>query len=156
MSTKRNVKYLLTSQYQITDVGHFRLHTIYNLSSEASIELLSRVAPQLTNEQMIEIANLAGNVPLALDIIGAIFNFPEAPTVRKVIQSLKENVVAALSRPELVSRVDVSIGLAYSYLTPETEGSSVLICPISQTLSLLKVHFRYLVTVLNLHTLRRC
>ena len=121
VSTKRNVKYLLTSQYRITEVGHFRLHTIYNLSTEASIELLSRVAPQLTNDQMVEIANLAGNVPLALDIIGAIFNFPEAPTVKEVIQGLRENVVATLSPLELNSRIDVSIGLAYSYLTPQLQ-----------------------------------
>ena len=121
VSTKRNVKYLLTSQYRITEVGHFRLHTIYNLSTEASIELLSRVAPQLTNDQMVEIANLAGNVPLALDIIGAIFNFPEAPTVKEVIQGLRENVVATLSPLELNSRIDVSIDLAYSYLTPQLQ-----------------------------------
>ena len=121
VSTKRNVKYLLTSQYRITEVGHFRLHTIYNLSTEASIELLSRVAPQLINDQMVEIANLAGNVPLALDIIGAIFNFPEAPTVKEVIQGLRENVVATLSPLELNSRIDVSIGLAYSYLTPQLQ-----------------------------------
>ena len=121
VSTKRNVKYLLTSQYRITEVGHFRLHTIYNLSTEASIELLSRVAPQLTNDEMVEIANLAGNVPLALDIIGAIFNFPEAPTVNEVIQGLRENVVATLSPLELNSRIDVSIGLAYSYLTPQLQ-----------------------------------
>ena len=121
VSTKRNVKYLLTSQYRITEVGHFRLHTIYNLSTEASIELLSRVAPQLTNDQMVEIANLTGNVPLALDIIGAIFNFPEAPTVKEVIQGLRENVVATLSPLELNSRIDVSIGLAYSYLTPQLQ-----------------------------------
>ena len=121
VSTKRNVKYLLTSQYRITEVGHFRLHTIYNLSTEASIELLSRVAPQLTNDEMVEIASLAGNVPLALDIIGAIFNFPEAPTVKEVIQGLRENVVATLSPLELNSRIDVSIGLAYSYLTPQLQ-----------------------------------
>ena len=121
VSTKRNVKYLLTSQYRITEVGHFRLHTIYNLSTESSIELLSRVAPQLTNDQMVEIANLAGNVPLALDIIGAIFNFPEAPTVKEVIQDLRENVVATLSPLELNSRIDVSIDLAYSYLTPQLQ-----------------------------------
>ena len=121
VSTKRNVKYLLTSQYRITEVGHFRLHTIYNLSTEASIKLLSRVAPQLTNDQMVEIANLAGNVPLALDIIGAIFNFTEAPTVKEVIQGLRENLVATLSPLELNSRIDVSIDLAYSYLTPQLQ-----------------------------------
>ena len=70
---------------------------------------------------MVEIANLTGNVPLALDIIGAIFNFPEAPTVKEVIQGLRENVVATLSPLELNSRIDVSIDLAYSYLTPQLQ-----------------------------------
>ena len=118
VSTK-SVRYLLTSQHRITDIGNFRLHPIYNLSTEASIQLLSRVAPVLTHDQMIQIANLTGNVPLALDIVGAIFNYPDPPAVEEVIQGLIDNLVATLSPIEVHSKVDVSIGLAYSYLTPE-------------------------------------
>ena len=117
----KSVRYLLTSQHQITDIGNFRLHPIYNLSTEASIQLLGKVAPGLTHDQIIQIANLTGNVPLALDIVGAIFNYPDPPTVEEVIQGLRDNLVATLSPLEVHSKVDASIGLAYSYLTPELQ-----------------------------------
>ena len=115
----KSVRYLLTSQRRITDIGNFRLHHIYILSTEASIQLLGKVAPGLTHDQMIQIANLTGNVPLALDIVGAIFNYPDPPTVEEVIQGLRDNLVDTLSPLEVHSKVDASIGLAFSYLTPE-------------------------------------
>ena len=67
----------------------------------------------------MQIAELTGNVPLALDVVGAIFKFPNAPTAEEVIQSLRENPVTTLSSSKIHSKLDVSIGLAYSYLSPE-------------------------------------
>ena len=67
----------------------------------------------------MQIAELTGNVPLALDFVGAIFKFPNAPTAEEVIQGLKKNPVATLSPPELYSHLDTSIGLAYSFLSPD-------------------------------------
>ena len=119
-SSRKTVKYLLTSQKWVADIGNFRLHAIYNLSTEAAVELLGKVAPSLTDGQKRQIADLTGNVPLALDVIGAIFKFPDAPTPEEVIEGLGENLVATLSPDELVSsKVDVSIGIAYNYLTPD-------------------------------------
>ena len=117
----KSVRYLLTSQHQITDIGNFRLHPIYNLSTEASIQLLGKVAPGLTHDQMIQIANLTGNVPLALDVVGAIFNYPDPLAVEEVIRGLRDNLVDTLSPLEVHSKVSVSIGLAYSYLTPDLQ-----------------------------------
>ena len=88
-SSRKRVRFILTSQRQITDIANFIVHSIYNLSTEASIELLGKVASGLTKEQMTQIADLTGNVPLALDVIGAIFNYPGAPTVEEVIEGLK-------------------------------------------------------------------
>ena len=45
--------------------------------------------------------------------------FPDAPTPEEVIEGLKKNLVGTLSPAELHSKVDVSISLAYHYLTPE-------------------------------------
>ena len=116
-SRRLSVRYLLTSQKWVADIGNFRLHPIYNLSFEASIQLLGRLAPSLTNEQKMKIATLTGNVPLALKVVGAIFNFPDAPVVEEVIQGLEDNPVSTLSPSKLHSTVEVSIGVAYSYLT---------------------------------------
>ena len=117
--SQKRVRYLLTSQKWVADIGNFRLHAIYNLSSEAAIQLLGAVAPSLTDDQKRQIADLTGNVPLALQVVGAIFKFPDAPTAEEVLQGLRANLVSTLSPDELHSKVDVSMGVAYSYLTPE-------------------------------------
>ena len=84
-SSRKNVRYILTSQKREADIVNFRLHAIYNLSSSAAIELLDRLAPSLTDNQKMQIADLTGNVPLALDVVGAIVKFPDAPTPEEVI-----------------------------------------------------------------------
>ena len=124
-SYRRNVRFILTSQKWVTDIGNFRLHAIYNLSSEAAIELLAILAPGLMEDQKMEIADLTGNVPLALEVVGAIFNFPDSPTAEEVIDGLRKNLIAILSPDELHSKVDACIDLAYSYLTPEQKQSCV-------------------------------
>ena len=118
-SSKKNLRYILTSQKWEADVGNFQLHAIYNMSSEAASQLLGKLAPSLTDVQKMQIAELTGNVPLALDVVGAIFKFPNAPTAEEVIQGLKKNPVTTLSPPELYSHLDTSIGLAYSFLSPD-------------------------------------
>ena len=117
-SHKKCVRFLITSQKREINIGNFRLHAIYNLSSESALELLGRVAPSLTHDQKIQIASLTGNVPLALDVVGAIFKFPDAPSPEDVIQDLRDHPLQTLSPVELHSKVDACIGLAYSYLTP--------------------------------------
>ena len=119
-TTQKSVRYILTSQKWEADVGnYYQLHAIYNLSSEAASQLLGQLAPSLTDIQKMQIAELTGNVPLALDVVGAIFKFPNAPTVDEVIHGLRENPVTTLSSSKIHSKLDVSIGLAYSYLSPE-------------------------------------
>ena len=118
-SIQKSVRYILTSQKWEADVGNFQLHAIYNLSSEAASQLLGKLAPSLTDVQKMQIAELTGNVPLALDVVGAIFKFPNAPTVDEVIQSLKEHPVITLSMSKIHLNLNVSIGLAFSYLSPE-------------------------------------
>ena len=121
VSPQTTVKYLLTSQKWIANIGNFRLHAIYNLSSEAAIQLLGTLAPSLTGDQKGRIVDLTGNVPLALKVVGAIFSLPDAPVPEMVIRDLKEHPLRTLNRTELYPNdaVSRSIHTAYSYLTPE-------------------------------------
>ena len=124
------VKYLLTSKKWVADVHKFKLHAIYNLSTQAAHQLLEKLVPTLSFKERVVIAELTGNVPLAIEVVGAIFSFPEAPTPERVIQDLKEYLIPTLS-PEHInkrSRVDVSIKLAYQYLSPELQ---VMACTLS-------------------------
>ena len=119
ISKNKHVRFLITSQKWEIDIGNFRLHAIYNLSSKSALELLGRVAPSLTHDQKTQIASLTGNVPLALDVVGAIFKFPDAPSAEDVIQDLRDRPLQTLSPVELHSKVATCIDLAYSYLTQE-------------------------------------
>ena len=113
-SPLKHVRYILTStRHQAAKIGNFRLHAISNLSSEAAIQLLGAVAPSLTDDQKRQIADLTGNVPLALQVIGPIFKFQNAPFSEKVILKLRDN----LPRPAQLPTS--SIDLAYSYLKPQ-------------------------------------
>ena len=121
LTHQKNIRFLLTSQRHKTDIYvNIQLHAIYNLSSEAALQFLGKVAPILTYDQKMEIAHLTGNVPLALDVVGAIFKFPDAPSAESVIQGLGDNPLQTLTPTEINTNfVDISIGLAYSYLKPE-------------------------------------
>ena len=44
-SSRKNVRYILTSQKRVIDIDNFRLHAIYNLSSEAAIQLVGILSP---------------------------------------------------------------------------------------------------------------
>ena len=46
---------------------------------------------------------LTGNVPLAIEVVGAIFSFPEAPTPERVKQDLKEYLTPTPS-PEHINK----------------------------------------------------
>ena len=120
------VKYLLTSKKWVANVHKFKLHAIYNLSTQAAHQLLEKLMPTLSLKERVVIAELTGNVPLAIEVVGAILSFPEAPTPERVIQDLKEYLIPTLS-PEHInkrSRVDVSIKLAYQYLSPQLQVSA--------------------------------
>ena len=72
------------------------------------------MAPSLTHDQKIQIASLTGNVPLALDVVEAIFKFPDAPSAEDAIQDLKDHPLQTISPVELHSKVVTCIDLAYS------------------------------------------
>ena len=118
-SDPKIVKYLLTSQKRVVDVEKSRLLEIYNLTTKAACQLLGKIVTNLTEEDKTDIAELTGNVPLAIEIVGAILNYPNAPTVHSIIHDLKENPIPTLSQPEIHSSVNISIGLAYKYLPKE-------------------------------------
>ena len=87
------VKYILTSRYRVFDIKKFKLHKLGYLSDHAAHELLGKLTTHstvnLTQEDKVEIANLTGNHPLALEIVSAIFNLPEPPQPEDLIEDLK-------------------------------------------------------------------
>ena len=97
------VKYILTSTYRLFDIKKYKQHEIGNLhvSDGASHELLRKLTPNLKQEERVKIANLTGNHPLALEIVGTLMIFPESPIPQGLIEDLKSKQIVTLHDPQL-------------------------------------------------------
>ena len=103
------VKYILTSRYRVIDVKHFKQHEIGNLSDHAAHALLGKLAPNLQQEGRVKIANLTGNHPLALEIVGALFQLPEPPQPEVLIEDLESKLIETLHDYRLSTEVSLRV-----------------------------------------------
>ena len=119
------LKVLITSRSRITQLNQF-IHPLHNLSTEASCELLhditsyhGTIATSLDSHTCESIANMVGNVPLALQVVGALLNQPDSPEPMRIVAKLQENLMSTLSHEKFPVniRVNASIHLSYFHLT---------------------------------------
>ena len=115
---------LMTSRKTTLQLNQFT-YPLGNLSSEASCTLLQMVTfcEGLNSSTCKLIANLAHNVPLALEVVGAILNDARTPDVMTIVRNLEQDPISTLS-PERLSvrkRINASIYLSYQYLTPQLQ-----------------------------------
>ena len=114
------LKILMTSRERTMHLEDFWLYKLHELSPQAAWELLDRkVDERLTVVAKESIADLTGNVPLALQIIGSLLNQPDPPKPSVIIDELRRQPIATLSPKQLpVSKqVNASVSLSYRYLT---------------------------------------
>ena len=92
------------------------LHELNQLTLHDSSELLGRlVKHRLNSSEKETIANLTGCAPLALQIVGALFQEKSYISPSSVISQLRENSIHVLSK------VNNSIHLSYKYLTDDVK-----------------------------------
>ena len=118
------LKILMTSREITMHLEEFWLYKLHELSPQAAWELLDRkVDKRLTVVEKESIANLTGNVPLALQIIGSLLTQPYAPKPSVIIDELRRQPIATLSPKQLpVSKqVNTSVSLSYQYLTHQLQ-----------------------------------
>ena len=117
------IKVLMTSRHKATllDDSYDR-YTLHELSHHSACQLLETTVKSITldSDTRGAIANLTGNVPLALRVIGSLLNQPVPPSPETVIKELMQKPIQALSPEELPEqhRVFSSIYLSYKYLHP--------------------------------------
>jgi hypothetical protein len=126
-----NVKVLMTSREVIINLDYLDHYKIYELSTKAACDLLTKKIPaslNLTMEQREKIAELTGRVPLALQIISSLLALPNPPSPREVISELEKQPIKALSHDRLPAskQVNASFSLSYKYLS--TELRTIGIC----------------------------
>ena len=118
------LKILITSRKKVLQINQFT-YPLGNLSSEASCTLLQKVTHHegLNSTTCKLIASLTGNVPLALQVVGAILNDVNPPDVMTIVRNLEQDLIPTLSPEDLPveKRVNASINLSYQYLTPQLQ-----------------------------------
>ena len=131
--SSKSIKIMLTSR-QFETIS-FDLNTvtikINNLTDtaahkliEAKIELTSKNI-SITKEQVMEIARLTGNVPLALQIIGSLLCLEVgAPTPSTVIKQLQDSPMKILAPRNFPKSMFESINISYGYLPKEVQKLS--------------------------------
>ena len=122
VETSPIIKVLLTSRHKVTLLDDSYRYTLHELSHHSACQLLETTIKgiKLDSDTRGAIANLTGNVPLALRIIGSLLNQPVPPSPETVIKELMLKPIEALSPEELPehNQVYVSIYLSYKYLHP--------------------------------------
>ena len=122
-SDYRALMILTTSRYHFMSTKAI-LHQIKEISPPQSCELLQSMTYSLNSTVCLVIANLTGNVPLALQVIAAILNMQDSPKLEQIIEQLHKHLITTLSPKELrpsEQRVNVSIYLSYKYLDSVTQ-----------------------------------
>ena len=113
-----DIKILTTSREEILDSELYYVHKLAPLSKESACNLLDQKMPfKLNKTEKEKIAELTGEVPLALQIIGSLLNIKVAPpTPEEIITKLEKNLIQTLSPPLLTRNMNYSISLSYNFL----------------------------------------
>ena len=125
LESSPRLKILITSRTKVLQLNKFT-YQLESLSSEASCMLLQRVTyhDDLNSTTCKSIASLTGNVPLALQVVGAMLNDVNSPDVMTIVHTLERDLIPTLSPEDLPveERVNASINLSYQYLTTELQN----------------------------------
>ena len=120
VETSPIIKVLMTSRHKVTLLDDSYRYTLHELSYHSACQLLETTIKgiKLDSNTRGAIANLTGNVPLALRIIGSLLNQPVPPSPKTIIKELRQKPIQALSPKELPEhhQVYTTINLSYKYL----------------------------------------
>ena len=124
VESSNRVKVVMTSREITMHLQYFHQYKLYELSTKAACALLQQKVSYKVNISVHEIeslAELAGNVPLALQIIGSLLLLPDPPTPNVIIEELKEQPISTLSPEQLPKsqQINASLSLSYKYLSRE-------------------------------------
>ena len=110
----------MTSRYKVTLLIDSGRYTLHELSHHSACQLIDATVKgtRLDSDTRGAIANLTGNVPLALRVIGSLLSLPIPPSPQTIIKELTQQPIRALSPEELPKhhQVYASINLSYKYL----------------------------------------
>ena len=121
-----HIKVVFTSRMLEPFLDYYRWIKIDELSEVHACKLLeSKILSQvnITQEEIQQIANHTGNVPLALHIIGSLLCLPHSPKPSAVILELQTNPMDILTPDDFPAskQMFTTIHLSYNYLSKDTQ-----------------------------------
>ena len=117
------IKVLFTSRYVVSFLNAFKSVTMNELEIKDAAKLLRKYAPSASEEVLEKMTSLVGNVPLALQVVGALLE-TQRITPETVIDELSENPIEALKLDGLPreSQINTSLQLSYRRLDKFTQS----------------------------------
>ena len=120
-----NIKILLTSRYMVSFLNEFKSIKLNELKPKDATALLKRLTSGAPVNTLQKIAELVGNVPLALQVVGALLEMDKM-TPKQIVSELSRNPIQTLSPNGLPvdSKINTSLQLSYSSLDEFTQRCS--------------------------------
>ena len=117
-----NIKILLTSRYRVSFLTGFKSIKLNELKPKDATTLLKRLTSGAPVKTLRKIAELVGNVPLALQVVGALLEM-DRMTPKQIVVELSRNPIETLSPNGLPvdSKIHTSLHLSYSSLDEFTQ-----------------------------------
>ena len=129
LQSSSHIKIIFTSRVFVTflDAG-FKSVELIHLQSKHAVELLEKIIPTEPRDKLESIANLVGNVPLALQVVGVLLEEKRISSDR-LIKELKQNLIKTLSPNNMdnSSHVEASLQLSYQNLDEFTQMCAILL-----------------------------
>lgn len=120
-----HLKIMMTSRLRTEQLGHFKRHELHELSVGDSCGLLQTIArtTKINSSVCESVAELTGNVPLALQVVGSLLAQPNSPEPMTIVEKLQKALIPTLSPKQLPpeDRVNASIYLSYQFLNPKLQ-----------------------------------
>ncbi len=123
LESTSNLKILMTSRKNVLQF-ELRLYKLQELTVESACDLLQREVDQLNlTTECATIANLTGNVPLTLKVVGTLLSQLDSPDPKTIIAELETRLMSTLSPEELPlgEQVNASIAISYDYLNQQQQ-----------------------------------
>ena len=117
------IKVLFTSRYdEVSFIDGFKVIRLSELDPQHAITLLKEVNSKLSDNEAGKIAELVGNVPLALQVVRALLE-TKSLLAKDVISKLSNNTIRVLSDQSLPKdqRISNSLQLSYKHLDEFTQ-----------------------------------
>jgi archaellum biogenesis ATPase FlaH len=121
-NSKENLHIILTSRQQILILDDYESLVIKELSDSASIELLSQLAPKLSQNHSELVASLVEGCPLALKVVGRLLHKQEDTLTKKLEDELLNQPISVLDRASIQKeRFSSIMDVVYEQLSEEMQ-----------------------------------